>query len=75
MTLQQAIINSGLTVRIYADVRDGSLICQHEPNTGTEWVGEDSVIRMGGYIQCTKFTDVPANHPILNNLPENCWVD
>lgn len=76
MTLQQAIANSDLTVRIFADFRDGSLICQHEPITGTTWTTvEDSVHRAGSYYQDVRWTDVPANHPILSNLPDNCWVE
>lgn len=76
MTLQQAIKNSGLTVRIFADVRDGSLISQHEPNTGTQWTTvEGSVHRAGAYYQDVRFTDVPPDHPVLKNLPDNCWID
>lgn len=75
MTLQKAITKAGLTVRIFADVRDGSLISQHEPNTGTMWTTVDgSVTTAGSYYQDVRYTDVPANHPILRNLPNNCWV-
>jgi len=75
MTLQQALTNSGLQVKVCADVRDGSLISQHEPNTGTAWVVEEnSETRAGNYYQCVMYTLVSPSHPILDSLPDNCWI-
>lgn len=76
MTLQQALKKSGLKVRIFADVRDGQLICQHEPYTGTTWTTvPESVERAGSFYQEVRYTDVDPDHKILRDLPENCWVE
>lgn len=79
MTLQQAIIKSGLTVRIFCDCWDGS-IAGHagSPDTGTPWSDvPDTLHTAGAYYHLVRWTDVPADHPILNRgeLPENCYLD
>ena len=75
MSLQQAIVKAGLLVEINADVRDGSLIYLREPNTGTQWEEiPETVRRAGRFYQAVYRTSVPADHPILNNLPGNCWI-
>lgn len=64
-------------IKLLADVRDGSLVHQAEPFIeGATWTEvEDSRETAGKYFQCILMTYIPANHLILDNLPDNCWVE
>lgn len=76
MTLQEALKKANLKVKILCDVRDGSLVCQHEPYTGTTWLTiPGTEARAGSYYQEVSFTWVPPDHPIFKNLPSHCWVE
>jgi|SanBayMetagenome_1026888.scaffolds.fasta_scaffold14688_3 hypothetical protein len=77
MSIQEAIVKSGLTVRLFADCWDGSVAGHaEEPATGTEWkVVPGTRTEAGRYYQEVRMTEVNPNHPILLNLPENCYID
>lgn len=76
MTLQQALKEAGLKVKILCDVRDGSLVCQHEPKTNTPWYTVPGTeVRAGSFYQEVSYTVVNCDHPILTNLPSHCWVE
>lgn len=64
-------------IKLLADVRDGSLVYQAEPFIeGATWTEvEDSREEVGKYFQCIRMTYIPEDHPILDDLPDNCWVE
>jgi hypothetical protein len=64
-------------IKLFADVRDGNSVFQSEPFIeGATWTEvQDSRQTAGSYYQSILITYIPADHPILDDLPDNCWVE